>query len=269
MQKTLPAVSHTQPGYYVGKDNYKQHLVVFLHGLGGDCYELAPVAQRISQDGYSVLMIRYPGHGLSGRQMPHTTWHQWLAHAYEKIIEVADNHAAITILGFSTGCPLSVMLIQQLQQQKCTQNKVQQLVWLAPFFGLKHYPYYVFSLERWIGLVSLLTPYVPVGPLPINCSTGRYHAEKHRDYAWFSLPTIQSALALINKATAILPTIAVPISVLYSEKDRVVCTQALKKALVNNATEYTHICHSNHILCHDYNAAEVSDFVVKQLNQFP
>ena len=245
------------PYYAVGSGNNGPQLCVLLHGLGGDSYELSPLGRALHNHGYSVLGLRYPGHGLDETKLPYSEWQSWAAHALNEITAVAHNHSRITLIGFSTGGPLAIYLNQHLA--------VHAIVLLAPFFGLRHRAYYGFRPETWLSLTQPLVTHILAPPLPITCRNKRKKAESFRRYRWFNLPLINSAQQLISTIQPLLPHVTAPLLWVYSTNDTVVCNNAARQALsaVNSTIKHeVSLNQGNHIVCRDIDSDPVIEHVL-------
>ncbi|MDH4380234.1 MAG: alpha/beta fold hydrolase [Vampirovibrionales bacterium] len=264
MVKQKKLIPENGPYYVVGYGEKRDHLCLMLHGLGGDCYELSPLAKHLHQQGYSVLGVRYPGHGGSAKHLPHTTWQQWASHTLEAYQQVADAHTKVSLVGFSTGGTLAVYLSQHMP--------VHRLILLAPFFGFRHFKSSRLSPKTWLGIARLWVKYIPAGPLPIACPVGKKQTTPFRQYRWFSVPIIHSALELIEVIQPLLSKIDVPVLAVFSPKDAVVCSRAMESSLLQmtNTTAQRHkLSGGNHIVCRDVSSDAVNTAVLDFLTNTP
>ncbi len=87
--------------------------VLCLHGLTGSPYELRPLAERLGQAGYHVLVPRLVGHGLQPESLAHTRWQDWLASARRAFDGLAQRHERVSIVGLSMGALLAVVIAHE------------------------------------------------------------------------------------------------------------------------------------------------------------
>lgn len=186
-----------------------------LHGLGGGIYELEPLAQQLHQQGLTVRGINYPGHDKPSPRMPSSTWQQWYGAIEQAYLDLRQEYEQISILGFSTGCPLGLHL--------AAQYPVGRLVLLSPFLRLRHRWYYLWRPEEY--LYSSLGQWVEDVPrlkLPISDPNMRDQAEQILVFQSFNLPAVRSALELIEKVKGELSGIHNPTLIIQSQQDSVV-----------------------------------------------
>ncbi len=252
MPQTL-LIPENNPYYVMGHGENQDHVCLMLHALGGDCYELSPLATSLQQAGYSVLGVRYQGHGEEQTHLPHSNWHEWADHVLNEYQRVAASHAKVSLVGFSTGGPLAVYLSQHIPTHS--------LVLLAPFFGFRHFKPYGLRPETWLALANPWVSYLPAGRLPISCPLEQKKAQTFRQYRWFSVPIIHSALNLIDTIQPVLSQVVVPVLAVYSPRDAVVCRMAIDNTLAQMsraATQRHELVTSNHIVCRDVEADSVN-----------
>lgn len=186
-----------------------------LHGLGGGVYELELLAQRLHQQGLTVRGINYPGHDRPRTQMPPSSWPEWYGAIEQAYGELRQEYDQISIVGFSTGCPLGLHL--------AAQYPIQKLVLISPFLRLRHRWYYLFPPEEYLkGPIGQLIDDVPRLRLPISDPHMRQQAQQILVFRSFNLPTVRSALELIEQVKSELSAIQSPTLVLQSHLDSVV-----------------------------------------------
>lgn len=244
-----------EPALHPGNDSAEgRHLFLVLHGLGGGCYETNPLTRHINEAGYAVETVIYPGHGLFELWMTHSRWEDWFAHVDATITRRLKEYDHVSLLGFSTGCPLSVKV--------ALKHPVASMIMLAPFFQLKSEWYLGAKLDTYVKNLHRFWPYVPVISLPIADRDGRLHAEAYRPYSFYSVPTIRSALALIESVLPYTSLLDIPLLMIQSDNDKVVCpakARAVFDAWPGEPKEWLGLTDSNHILCWDVDKQTVID----------
>jgi len=188
---------------------------LLLHGLGGGAYEMQLLGEYLHQQGLDVQGINYPGHDQPASKMPVSTWRQWYDHALETYQKLAQKYSSISVIGFSTGCPLGLYL--------AANNPVQQLVLLSPFMAIKHEWYYLLRPEVYLfSIIGQMLDNLPRLRLPIRDKVMRQVAEEVVFFKTFNLPSVKSAIELINLVKPLLPQINVPTLIIQSPRDTVV-----------------------------------------------
>lgn len=191
------------------------HACLLLHGLGGGVYEMQLLGEYLHQHDLTVQGINYPGHDYPSTKMPSSKWQQWYEHievTYEKLRQKYSN---ISVIGFSTGCPLALYL--------AANNPVTNLVLLSPFLLIKHEWYYFLRLEMYLFTIGHLVADLPrLYGLPIIDKAMLHLAQEAAFFQTFNLATVRSALELIDRVKPLLPQIDVPTLIIQSPKDKVV-----------------------------------------------
>lgn len=191
------------------------HACLLLHGLGGGVYEMQLLGEYLHQQGLNVQGINYPGHDQPVSIMPTSTWHQWYNHVVEIYQNLKKKYATVSVIGFSTGCPLGLYL--------AANNPIQKLVLLSPFLAVKHEWYYLFRPEVYLdSILGQIVDSLPRLWLPIRDTTMRQLAEEVAFFKTFNLLSVKSAIELINIVKPLLPKIDVPTLIIQSLRDTVV-----------------------------------------------
>ncbi|MGB8702930.1 MAG: alpha/beta fold hydrolase, partial [Thermosynechococcaceae cyanobacterium] len=190
------------------------HACLLLHGLGGGAYEMQELGLRLHGQGLTVQGILYPGHDQRVDAMPRSRWQDWYGHILETYQALAQNYEQISLVGFSTGCPLGLYL--------AAQHPVFKLVLLAPYFRLKYEWYFGLPLEAYLNSIGFLITDVPRLGLPIFDPDIQKAARAAAFFRTFNLAAVRSAMDLIRQVKPQLPGIRNPALIIQSPKDRVV-----------------------------------------------
>ena len=191
------------------------HVCLLLHGLGGGVYEMQLLGEYLHQHGFSVQGINYPGHDSPSTKMPASTWQEWYKHIEETQLKLAQIYSNVSVIGFSTGCPLALYL--------AAKQSVQNLVLLSPFLAIKHQWYYFLRPEAYLFSLGHWIPDVPrIKGLPIVDKAMLQLATEAAFFKTFNLAAVRSAIELINIVKPLLPQIEEPTLIIQSVKDSVV-----------------------------------------------
>jgi carboxylesterase len=185
----------------------EDHACLLLHGLGGGPYEMRLLGQSLYQAGYATQAFNYPGHEPDLIKMPPSNWQQWYAAVEENYQKLTQRYQSVSLVGFSTGCPLALEL--------ASNYAVKNLVMLSPFLALKKPWYLPFKPELFLPMVKNVIKEVPRIPPSARI-------EQPLGLATFNLESVMSALDLIEIVKGKLDKITVPTLIIQSPLDRVV-----------------------------------------------
>jgi carboxylesterase len=242
----------------------RSRAVLCLHGLGGGPYEMRPLAPLLLNLGWTVEAIAYPGHDQPGPKMPNSRWEDWYQAAETAFDRLAQSHAQVVVIGFSTGCPLALRL--------ALQRSIGGLVLLSPFMAIVRPAAWLPSAEQLLPWVYPLLKEVPRSALAIADPEGRAAADRVAPYRSFHLGAVQSALALIQQVRPRLGEITVPTLIVQPKRDRVVNPQGalyLFESLGSSSKRLCWLEKSDHILTLDYDREQAFQEIATFFNQFP
>ncbi|HEY9846218.1 MAG TPA: alpha/beta hydrolase, partial [Candidatus Caenarcaniphilales bacterium] len=111
------------------------------------------LGQYLHQQGFTIQAIHYPGHDQPVPRMPASTWQQWYNHVLEAYQNLAQEYASVSVIGFSTGCLLSLHLAAAYRLEK--------LILLCPFLALKRQWYWLLPLEAYVFSIGWLIDDIP------------------------------------------------------------------------------------------------------------
>jgi carboxylesterase len=225
---------------------YQDQACLFLHGLGGGIYEMRLLADYLHQLGFTVQGSNYPGHDRPALVMPSSTWQQWYGQVLATYQQLIETYAQITLVCFSTGCPLGLYL--------ASQYPVHKLILLSPFFAIKHQWFYGFRPEQYLKTMGNWIDHAPRLQLAIRDAAMRRTAEQIWHYRTFNLVAVRSALELIELVKPRLAQVTAPTLILQSTHDSVVDPAGAEfafQALGSSVKYLQWLTNSDHILCLD------------------
>lgn len=227
-----------------------------LHGLGGGVYEMQPVGELLNELGFGVKAILYPGHDLPVRTMPDSAWEEWYRHALESYFDLKSRYHHVSVIGFSTGCPLALHLAHDLADAEA----VDKLILLSPFMRIKQPWFLPLPTERYVQTASRFIQHIPRTGSPIRDRLMRSHAMQAASMKTFNLYAVQSALALIETIRPKLPEIHNPTLIIQSRSDKIVDPQGAWEIMENLGSEHKELIwltQSNHVITLDHDREEV------------
>ena len=187
---------------------------LFLHGLGGGRFELAPLIDALERAGSAVLVPVLPGHEVTGPVMPHSNWDDWASAAEAGFDELAALGRPVVVVGFSTGGTLALLL--------ATRRPVARLVLLAPFLAIRYSGLIPIRPARYLRPIARFLPDLPRRPAPARDPVARRRLDSVARFRTFSLRATVSALELIDRVKGLVPDIRVPTLILQGRRDTVV-----------------------------------------------
>jgi carboxylesterase len=232
------------------------HACLLLHGLGGGAYEMQLLGQHLHQAGLTVQGVLYPGHDCPTQQMPRSHWQDWYAHILKAYQTLAHTYERISLVGFSTGCPLGLYL--------AAQNPIFKLALLAPYFRLRYEWYFGLPLEAYIWSLGFIIPEVPRIRLPIFDPQMQKAARAAAFFMTFNIAATRSAMNLIEQVKPKLTEIRNPTLILQSPKDTVVAPSSATFLYdrIGSQTKQLHwLKTSDHVVTLDYEREEVFEII--------
>jgi len=227
--------------------------VLLLHGFTGTPAEMKYLGQNLIDDGYSVVIPRYPGHGTSLQEMAGTGFADYLRCARESLIELRHHCRAVSVAGLSMGGIIGILLAREFPLEKlvllstpCTLKE--RAIYLAPLVG-------VFKKILWIEDPTR----------GVNSNEARrhylcYHQGKPVRPAW-------QLFRAIKKAMKALPRLTVDTMIVQSLGDTVVPQRSIDyiyERLGSAKKEKLFLEISNHAITVDYE----KDYVAGEVSRF-
>ncbi len=233
------------------------HACLLLHGLGGGTYQMRLLADYLHDAGLTTQGINYPGHDKPSAVMPRSKWSDWFHHSLEAYEQLFDRFKSVSLIGFSTGSPIALHIA-------ATSSKpVHKLVLLAPFMAIKHQWYYGLKPDVYLYTIGRLIENVARLRLPIRDPEMNRLAEASIYFKTFNLPSVRSALELIEMVKQELPQIQTPTLVIQSRLDSVVDPSGAQ-FVIDHMGSTQKVLHwleqSDHILTMDYDREQVFSF---------
>lgn len=190
------------------------HACLLLHGLGGGVYEMQLLGAYLHGLGLTVQGINYPGHDASALWMPNSSWHDWFDHIVTAYEQLEQTHQKVSVIGFSTGCPLGLHLAATFP--------IEHLVLLCPYVAIRYQWFHVLPAEALVFSLGYLINHVPRWRLPIRDPMMESAARDVAFFRSFNLTAVRSAIDLIEQVKQELTEIEVPTLILQAKQDTIV-----------------------------------------------
>jgi carboxylesterase len=232
------------------------HACLMLHGLGGGGYEMQFLGEVLNKRGLTVQGILYPGHDKLSPKMPRSRWQDWYAHSLETYRTLAQTYERVSLIGFSTGCPLGLYL--------ASEHPVHKLVMLSPYLWLESKWYYGLSLEAYINLFGWLIQDVPRLGLPIFDPVMQQQAIAASFFRTMNIAAVKSAMELIEQVKPRLSAIKSPMLIVQSRQDNVVAPEGASYLYehIGSVEKMLHwIENSDHVITLDRDREQVYQWV--------
>lgn len=125
---------------------------LLVHGFVASRTDFNDLGAILQETGLTVRMMRLPGHATFPVDHANTTNDQFLDAVRREYLALKIHHPKVALIGFSMGGALSTLI--------ASEEKVDRLVLIAPYYGVTHRWYYILPAEAWNTLSSWAIPYV-------------------------------------------------------------------------------------------------------------
>jgi carboxylesterase len=193
--------------------------ILLIHGFGGSPVEVQPLADGLSQMGYTVDVPLLPGHGKTPRDFGATTNENYLQFVRRQLDTLRNDCDHVYVVGFSMGGLLAVQLEQETQIDGLVLMSTPIQPWndKAEFNWLKTAAEVGTKLHLFVptlGIPDLVkSARRKVGDLPQNLI--------EPNYAAYPATSCLRILQLIEDVKPELASVTVPTLIIQSQNDRV------------------------------------------------
>jgi carboxylesterase len=200
--------------FLAGSSDVAPGACLFLHGLGGAPYEMAPLIAALEASGLAVSAPVLPGHEGPGPRMLASAWQDWAAAAETAFDELAAVGKSIVVVGFSTGATLALHL--------STRRPVSKLILLAPFMAIRFAHLIPIAPATYLRPLARILPDLPRRPPAVRDPQMRRWVSSQAAFRTFNVPATLSALELIELIKPEVPRIVTPTLIIQGARDTVV-----------------------------------------------
>jgi len=238
--------------------------VVYLHGFSASRQETYPLADRLAAKlGANLFYTRLTGHGRSPRAMGEASAEAWLDDALEALAIGRRIGERVILVGGSTGATLAIWVATRDDA-----DALHALVLFAPNFGPANRAAEILLWPWGEALARLL-----IGDYrtwtPANAQQARYWTTR---YPVGALTEMMALVELVREQD--LGRVDQPVLVLYSEGDRVVDVDAIKRHYARFGSEHKRLVAvesadpAQHVLAGDALSPSTTDAVVSRILAF-
>lgn len=227
---------------------------LLVHGFIGSRRDFNELGQHLAQKGFTVRMMRLPGHGTSPADFAYLPDGELLKAVQQEYRDLKSKYERVNVIGFSMGGALSTLL--------ASEEPVNRLVLLAPYYGVTYYWYYLLPAETWNAVASPFVSYVP--------KTERFVRVNDRSvvsqiFTYDYMPTRGARQLMVLGREArkdeVLKKITCPVLIMHSTGDVAANPAASREAfgkLGSTQKKYVTLTRSNHHILWDYERDEVT-----------
>lgn len=226
--------------------------ILLIHGWTGWPGRLAPLAHRLHEAGFTVVVPRLPGHGTNMHDMLQTDAEIWLRCAVDEYLDLAARHETVGVAGTSMGAILAAMVAARFN--------VPRAALLAPAYR---------NSRRSIVLSPLFKHFIPRVRSDWRAEGERDPRVREigREYATFNHTAMAAELFRLQRAgTRALSNLRSETLVVVSRKDATVPVDVADMIRRRcNATRFETLVveNSNHHLAENVDRELVADAVIR------
>lgn len=235
---------------------------LLVHGFIGSPRDFNQLGRHLTDKGFSVRVLRLPGHCTTCVDFAHLPKGELLKAVRQEYLDLRSHYKRVYVIGFSMGGSLATLL--------ASQEPVDRLVLLAPYYAVTYHWYYILPPEAWNALLSPMISYVPK---LVNFVKVNDRSVVSQIFTYDYLPTAGARqlmdLGRQARRPEVLEKIKCPVIVIHSTGDEAASPSASRKAfqlMASPQKEYVTFKRSNHILLWDYDRDEatqrIEDFLV-------
>lgn len=189
---------------------------LLLHGFGGTPFDVEPLIPGLEALGCTVDLPTFPGHGTSIAEFRRTFFPDWLAHAEERFLTLAQSHDLVIPIGFSMGGSIALTLAAK----HAALPQAGGVIGLAPAYRLcGFFPFNPHT--SWLAFTPLLQYIRPEIPIPGSSAESDAIAPFRGYESPVCLPQLHSLVQGLKSMRALLPNLTCPLLMLYDVNDSV------------------------------------------------
>ena len=226
---------------------------MLVHGFTGSPASLRPLAELLAQRGFSVELVRLPGHGTHFRDMMNTRYDDWSREVRQGLEGLRARCERVVALGLSMGGTLVLDVVSQARTLAACVVTINApvldregiLVKLAPF--LEH-----------------VLPLVPASAAGLARNDIAKPGMNELAYAWVPAKAGNSLVREFSRIRAQLPHLTCPALVAYSPADHSVPpenSKAILRAIGSNDVTELVLERSYHVATLDYDLELIEERV--------
>ncbi|MCA9448025.1 MAG: alpha/beta fold hydrolase [Candidatus Omnitrophica bacterium] len=234
---------------------------LLVHGFVGSRIDFNDLGEVLNEQGLTVRLTRLPGHGTFAVQHAVTTADQLIEAVRTEYLAMKQDYDQVALVGFSMGGALSSIV--------ASEEQVDRLVLIAPYFGVTYRWYYIIPAEVTNALFGWWIPYVVKGER-FTCVNRK---EAKKELFCYKVLSTQGADELIRigemaRDPELLSRIQCPVLMLQSRNDRAASPDRSEEAFDLIGSRDKQVIwyeESNHHILWDYDREDAKRRIVEFL----
>jgi carboxylesterase len=232
---------------------------LLIHGITGSPSEMAYLAEKLNESGYTVKAPLLPGHGTDIKDLNKYTWHKWVGAVSEELMKMSARHEKVFVAGQSMGGILTLTLASLHGSLIHACAVFSTPLWLKPFAAK-----YILPLLGGTSLARM------IGDLPSTPGEDVKEPQgaPHFSYGRNSIPATYSLLELMRliRKKGFLSTITTPMLIMQSSQDLFIhpdSGRTIYSSISSSRKEIIMLHDSYHAITADRERGKVTDAMLR------
>ncbi|ABR30730.1 esterase [Thermosipho melanesiensis] len=247
--KDVKTVTVSQPLFLKGSTGKG---VLLIHGYTGSPHDMVYLANRLNEEGYTVLVPRLPGHGTSSKDFLESNWRDWLRRGLDSYFDLSGLCEEVYIGGLSMGGVLALILASIVNPKK-----------IVSIAGA------IFTVDKRIALTPLISLFTKKMKRKIYFEKYEnkdleYLSKEYWSYNWpLQAKYLYKLMKIARKRIRLIRS---DILILASEKDETVPLKAAHYIYNNVSSEKRKLevfKESGHVMTNDVEKEKVADKIIE------
>jgi carboxylesterase len=236
---------------------------LMVHGFLSARTDFADLGERLVRHGITVRLMRLPGHGTTPVDFAYLPPGALYKAVHQEYLNLRERFDRIYLVGFSMGGSLSTIL--------ASEEPVDRLVLVSPYFGVTYAWYYVLPAHIWNALLGRLIPYVVRTDAFVKLNDRTLY---DKIFMYKIVPTAGvrqlKAIGQTARREELLRKVACSVLIVHSRGDGAASPQEAQEAfgkLGSSDKEILWLKESNHIVFWDFEREEAKDRIERFLTE--
>ncbi len=248
---TFPVLPGAEPWSSSGTGKRARVGILLVHGFTGSPASLRPLSEMLAGRGFTVELVRLPGHGTHFRDLMQTRYEDWRAEVERALAELRGRTECLVPLGLSMGGSLLLDIVAQDPSRVAGAGTIN-----APVLDRAG------ILVKLAPVLEHLLPLVPASAAGLTRNDIAKPGMDELAYGWVPAKAGNSLLRELPRLREQLPKITCPMFVSYSRADHSVSpenSQAILRALGSKDITELPLERSYHVATLDYDLALIEE----------
>jgi carboxylesterase len=220
MVERYPVLRGAEPWSAAGHGARGSTGLLLVHGFTGNPVSMRPLGEGLAAAGFTVEVIRLPGHGTHWRDMAKTRYTDWRHEVVRAADALRDRSAKLLLVGLSMGGTLVLDVA-------CTQvANLAGVVAINPFILARPDP-----LAKLAPLIERLIPVVPAKLAGLAENDMAKPGQDEKAYPWVPIASANSLTRELPRIRQQLASLKLPALIAHSRQDHSVPPQNSREVL--------------------------------------